>query len=208
MQTSRLPRLLLRLTDLAIGLLILATVLSAAVVLVAAISGADARLQVPVAFTPDRGTYELTGGEWGEGVIESAQGMALFENPGPGLFVGSAVAGVAIFIVPAFVVLWLLRRIFGTMVGGTPFVWANVHRIRWIGWLMVILGVLSQVVRWGLVWFVHRNVVATGLDLSLHIDQSLVQPDATAIFLGLVVLALAEVFRHGAQLQTESDLTV
>jgi hypothetical protein len=208
MRTTRLPRLLLRLTDLAIGLLILATVLSVVVIVVSASNGSDARLKVPVEFTPDRSTYELTSSVWGEGVIERAQGSAIFEDPGAGLFVGSAVAGIFIFIVPAFVVLLLLRRIFATMAGGTPFIGENIRRIRWIGWLMIIFGVLSQVVRWGLVWFVHSNVAATGLDLSLQIDQSSVQPDTTMIFLGLVVLALAEVFRYGAQLQTDSDLTV
>jgi len=208
MQTSRLPRVLMRLTDLTIVLLVLAAVLSVVVVVVSGSNGSDARLKVPVEFTPDRSTYELTSRAWGEGVIESAQGSAVFENPGPGLFVGSAAAGIVIFIVPAFVVLLLLRRIFGTMAGGTPFVRENILRIRWIGWLMIIFGVLSQVVRWGLVLFVHGNVAATGLDVSLQIDQSLVQPDMTMVFMGLVVLALAEVFRHGVQLQTDSDLTV
>jgi hypothetical protein len=208
MQASRLPRLLLRLTDLAMGLLLVAAVLSVVVAVVAGASGTDAQLKVPVEFSPDQSTYELSSASWGNGVIESARGLALFENPGPGLFVGSAAAGIVIFMVPAFMVLLFLRRIFGTMAAGKPFVDENIRRIRWIGWLMIIFGFLNQAVRWGLIWYVHHNVVATGLDLSLQIDQSLVQPDMTMIFLGLVVLALAEVFRYGAGLQADSDLTV
>jgi hypothetical protein len=207
-QTSRLPRVLVRLTELAIGLLVLATVASVVVVIAASINGTDAQLRVPVEFAPDRDTYQLVSDMWGDGVIESAQGSALFEDPGPSLFIGSAAAGIAIFLVPAFLVLILLRRIFSTMAKGTPFVGENTRRIRWIGWLMIIFGVVGQIVRWGLIWFVQSNISATGLDLSLQIDQSLVQPDMTMIFLGLVVLALAEVFRYGSLLQTDSDLTV
>ncbi len=192
-----LPKLLQRVTEVGIAL-----VAAAVLLVVVAMAVAGEGFEVPVQFTPDQDTYELNSADWGRGVITSASGMVEFEGGGPAL-VTSAVTAIVIYAVPGLTMLVLLRRIFQTMVAGSPFVPANVPRIRWIGILVILVGVLAQVLRWTVNWLVESSVSASGLHLEISIE-----PDLAIVFLGLVIVALAEVFAHGSRLQAESDLTV
>ena len=91
-----------------------------------------------------------------------------------------------------------LRKIFRTLTIGDPFQPANVRRLRQIG---LILGVVT-----GGVWLA-QGMVAARLAPGVMDPQGIGEL-LTPIFSVLVVFVLAEVFREGARLRRESELTI
>ncbi len=104
----------------------------------------------------------------------------------------------------AAVVVYYLRRIIRSVAGGSPFIPENVNSFRRIG-LIVIAGSILQGITGGLAGLVMmRNLVPpAGVQFNARFTLSL-----EGLFLGLVILALAEVFRYGTELQQESDMTI
>ncbi|MEW5784574.1 MAG: DUF2975 domain-containing protein [Bacillota bacterium] len=100
-------------------------------------------------------------------------------------------------------VIYQLRKIFATLVDETPFTSNNVRRIRFSG-AAVIAGTLLKALLNTLIGVYFSKVVhLPGLELNYNYKI-----DFIGIFLGLVILILAEVFRQGARLQEDQDLTV
>ena len=96
-----------------------------------------------------------------------------------------------------------LRAVFRTLRAGQPFVSANVRRIRWIG-VAVILGELA----WsGIVLFENRYAATHFAAVGIRFNT---QPavNFVAIIYGLIILAIAEVFREGTRLEEDQSLTV
>lgn len=91
-----------------------------------------------------------------------------------------------------------LRKIFRTLTIGDPFEPANVRRLRQIG---LILATVT-----GGVWLA-QGMVAARLAPGVMDPQGLSEL-LTPIFSVLVVFVLAEVFREGARLRRESELTI
>lgn len=96
-----------------------------------------------------------------------------------------------------------LRRIFQRVQGGEPFDATNALRLRWLGLLVLALAVLKAVSELVASLLVSGGVIGERLEgpLGLSVDGSLV-------FFGLVLLALGEIFRRGAELEEEQSLTV
>lgn len=90
-----------------------------------------------------------------------------------------------------------LRMIFRTLTIGDPFQPDNVRRLRQVG---LILAVVTGGV-WGAQTIVAR--LAPGVMDSQGLSELL-----TPVFSVLVVFVLAEVFREGARLRRESELTI
>lgn len=108
--------------------------------------------------------------------------------------IGSAAAYVGAFTL----ILRSLRLIFRTLTQGDPFHPQNVARLRQVG---VILAVVT-----GGVWFLQGMAaarLAPGI-LEAQGPAELLTPG----FSVLVVFVLAEVFREGARLRRESELTI
>lgn len=91
-----------------------------------------------------------------------------------------------------------LRKVFRTLSMGDPFRPENVSRLRQIG---LILAVVT-----GGVW-VTQGLVAARLAPGVMEPQG-VSDLLTPVFSILVVFVLAEVFREGARLRRESELTI
>ncbi len=112
-----------------------------------------------------------------------------------------ALAGL-IFIISAYigvliVVLNRLRRVFETLIVGDPFRPQNVARLRVVGFALIGLELLGYVVhRVTDMFFPGRS---QGFSLSVNL---------TGWFAILVVFVLAEVFREGARLRQDADLTI
>jgi hypothetical protein len=102
----------------------------------------------------------------------------------------------ALYLVGVLVIVARLRQIFATLMAGDPFHPDNVLRLRVIG---LALGGL-ELVRYA-VWAVG-DLILPGQTTVDH-DFSL-----TAWFSVLVVFVLAEVFREGARLRREAELTI
>lgn len=91
-----------------------------------------------------------------------------------------------------------LRRVFRTLTMGDPFRPENVRRLRQIG---LILAVVT-----GGVWLA-QGLVAARLAPGVMEPQG-ISDLLTPVFSILVVFVLAEVFREGARLRRESELTI
>jgi len=113
---------------------------------------------------------------------------------GPVLAAGGLIAG-GLSMVAVLVIVDRLRRIFLTLMAGDPFHPDNVRRLRVIGLMLAGLEVLRYLV-WGL------GSRLPGIDkVEPHLSL-------TAWFSVLVVFVLAEVFREGARLRREAELTI
>lgn len=111
------------------------------------------------------------------------------------LFAGMLMA-FELSIVGVLVIVDALRRIFVTLTAGDPFHPANVNRLRLIGLMLAALELGRYLV----------------LAISARIP-GIIQKDGdgfnlTAWFSVLVVFVLAEVFREGARLRREAELTI
>jgi hypothetical protein len=112
-----------------------------------------------------------------------------------------ALAGL-VFIIAAYigvliVVLNRLRRVFETLIVGDPFRPQNVARLRVVGFALIGLEVLGYVV--------HRVIDMFGPGRAHSFSLSV---NLTGWFAILVVFVLAEVFREGARLRQDADLTI
>ena len=134
--------------------------------------------------------------------LQNGQGVLRFvPTSGPFLFetLGLAIGEIAL-------ILWVmtqLRAVFRTLRDGQPFAASNATRVRRVAWALIG----AEVLRAGLVYFANSyaatHFVADGLrfDAAPHLNLF-------AIFNGLVILVIAEVFRAGARLDEEQSLTV
>lgn len=90
-----------------------------------------------------------------------------------------------------------LRQVFRTLIQGDPFQPGNVARLKQIGWTLAVVT--------GGVW--------AGQMLVSRLVRGVLDPPSlfnlvTPAFSVLVVFVLAEVFREGARLRRESELTI
>jgi len=119
---------------------------------------------------------------------------------------GFLYATVTTLIVLLAIGLWILDQlcaVFRTVRDGKPFTAANVRRIRWVG-VGVILGefVASGSALFGN-YYAAGHVVSDGVRFG---GIPIVSP--TGIMHGLVILAIAEVFRTGTRLDEDQSLTI
>ncbi len=118
----------------------------------------------------------------------------------PNLLTAVIAGGMALLflLLGAFlVIVERLRRIFGTLTAGDPFQPENVKRLRVIGLALAGLELISYAVRLLVAWAIPDAV-----------ERVSVLPNLTAWFAVLVVFVLAEVFREGARLRHENELTI
>ena len=104
---------------------------------------------------------------------------------------------VAAVLAGLLIIVQCLRRVFHTLTIGEPFQEENVRRLRVIGFTLAGLEGLTYL----------ANVVGPQL-ATVHRGRIDWWPDFTAWFAILVVFVLAEVFREGARLRREADLTI
>jgi hypothetical protein len=116
-----------------------------------------------------------------------------FARHAPEIVAGlSAAAG---YMAGLLVIIGALRRIFATLTAGDPFHPDNVGRLRLIGLMLAALEVGRYLV-WG---------ISAWLPAVRDMRPSF---SPTAWFSVLVVFVLAEVFREGARLRREAELTI
>ena len=125
-------------------------------------------------------------------------------EPCPGavrpLQIGFALLSSAVVAAAWFWVVRMLIQVVRTVQGGDPFQDANVGRLRSI-WIVIALAELFRMVAHA---FASTSLVGgewvqaeTGLDIRIG-----------TWFLVLVIAALSEAFRHGAEMRREQELTI
>ena len=165
----------------------------------------NAEIDIPVSFSADARAIPVTSPSLGieAARIESARGSLKFSPPPGSFLVAPTLLGLAVMLALALVVLGQLRAVFRTVRDGRPFVPANAGRLRWIA-LAVIAGELA---RTAVVYAANSHAMnhfsAPGLRFEAPPDLNLF-----TIVHGLIVLAIAEVFRTGARMDEDQSLTI
>jgi hypothetical protein len=117
-------------------------------------------------------------------------------GPWRGPIIAATLAVYGLYLAGAIVIVGRLRRIFRTLIAGDPFHPENVRRLRVIGMMLAILE-LGRYAAAGVSHLVLRGAVHIGGGVNL-----------TTWFAVLVIIVLAEVFREGARLRGEAELTI
>lgn len=111
----------------------------------------------------------------------------------------------AIAILFGLVLLFLrqLRVLFRRVRDGAPFDAANAIRMRWLGVLLLVLHVYFGALDYWISTMVTRVLASSRIPIgsALHINW-------VGVFIALVLVGLAEVFRRGAVLEDEQSLVV
>ena len=205
---DRVTRLLTGLVSIAcFGLLVLGVIVVIGLPVVKLVAGEDSDwtigLPVPVVLVDSDATV-LT--QWGNARLEAEALRGTVRLP--------------VSILPwwLFAVLWTyvtaaigltllflnhLRRIFQRVRSGAPFDVANVLRLRWLGLIALGLAMLN-----GVSELVTTLAVRDGVSSERLAVAPGVAVNGWLVFFGLVLLALAEIFRRGAVLEEEQSLIV
>jgi hypothetical protein len=121
-------------------------------------------------------------------------------GPWLGPVAAAALLAIDLYLGGAIVVVGRLRAIFQTLIAGDPFRPENVRRLRVIGGALAVLELGRH-----LVAFLTRLMFA-------HLHFNGAPPHAglglTTWFAVLVIVVLAEVFREGARLRRDAELTI
>jgi hypothetical protein len=112
-------------------------------------------------------------------------------------------AAIAIFFGLLLLFLHHLRVLFRRVRAGAPFDAANAIRMRWLGVLLLGLHVYFGAFDFWLSTMVTRVLASSRIPIgsALHINW-------LGVFIALVLVGLAEVFRRGAALEEEQSLVV
>lgn len=193
----RLPKILQRLTE--VGIAIAAAI---ALLLPAVTVFTDVEPGTVIEFTPDEGAYSLTSDAGGSGTITNATGVVTFTKT-TAMFRVLTATKILLYAAASIALLILLRGVLVTVAKDEPFARHNTNRIRAIGILIPVFAFAVQALNWTTSLIAMDSVDAQGL----HIEANL-SPNLTYLFIGLVVVALAEIFQYGTSLQTDADLTI
>ena len=161
-------------------------------------------MTVPVVFELEVGTYEIRSETLGIDEVEMGQatGEMTFDPPVGWFFFGNMIV-TAVGLVIIIWVLRLLRAVFATLRSREPFVAANADRIRLIG-IAIIAG---EVIKTFVVGLEHYYVMSHFSSDQIHFGASL-DIQGVTIIVGFTVIVISEVFRLGAQLKQDQELTV
>jgi hypothetical protein len=187
------------------------------------------RLTIPVSFSVDPGIVRVTSSEpsresgTGQNIRVGSEGFAFevgpentrakipqvhvrgsirFPTESRGLVLGAALLLSALLSL----VLWVLgqlRAVFQTLRVGQPFVVANATRIRRIAFAVIFGEAGRAAIVFVTNYYASTHFVAEGLRFDARPDFSIM-----AVFYGLIILVIAEVFRAGTRLDEEQSLTV
>jgi hypothetical protein len=121
-------------------------------------------------------------------------------GPWLGPIAAATLLAAELYMAGALVIVGRLRRIFQTLIAGDPFHPENVRRLRVIGIALALL----EIGRFAFAGVARMIAHAFGVarpDVSAHVNL-------TAWFAVLSIVVLAEVFREGARLRGEAELTI
>ncbi|MES1157235.1 MAG: DUF2975 domain-containing protein [Alphaproteobacteria bacterium] len=134
--------------------------------------------------------------------IDNASVFQYWPLVGFGFVIGAIVIGGSLIIV------WRLRRLFANFVSGDPFHKSNADHLRAI-WITLLV---MEISRYALMIVIGAWLLTAHLPedddhhVSFHgADHG---PDLSTWFVILILIVLAEVFREGARMREEQELTI
>ena len=161
-------------------------------------------MAIPVAVRVDDRTLRVSAPALGidQAQLRDLQGTLRFPPRWGAFFVANLVLAIGSLGL-ALWVLGLLRSLIASLRAGRPFVAANANRVRAIGWAVII----GEIGRAAVVYFENHYAMT---HFAVEGLQFMARPDLSvfAIVHGLIILALAEVFRAGTRLDEDQSLTI
>ena len=186
------------------AIVVLAPLYAALVVVSYARSGRPGvALVADVWFEPTPGDWALDGaGTRAAELVDGIGRVRIQQLPWPELTVLLAAAMVRTLLwLP---ILYQLRKLLGALRAGRPFVRENADRLRKLGWSVILVQLALAAVRFGESLYVAQRFQRPGLQLG----APPVNLPTTGLFVGAVLLVVAEAFRRGAQLEEDQAFTV
>jgi hypothetical protein len=101
-----------------------------------------------------------------------------------------------------FLILFHLRKIFSELPANSPFTYQNYKSIRFIAFLTIVSACGLQILKTVVSFFLSAKYA---IEVKLNIGTPSI---LTFLILGLIILAISEIFNHGIKLKEEQDLTV
>lgn len=177
----------------------------AAYSLVGDLSGAS--MDIPVSFVIEAQPVRVAGGSATSvnAELEKTRGTGnlKFTPPPSRAFALMTSAGLFAALIFAAWIIAQLRAVFRSVRDGQPFVAANAVRIRRIGYV-VIAGEVGR----GALLFAAARLTASSLSADGLTFGGAPQVNLFAIAAGVIIVAIAEVFREGTRLDEEQSLTI
>jgi hypothetical protein len=110
----------------------------------------------------------------------------------------AAYLGLAVIFALFLRFLFHLRELYRRVRAGAPFDERNATTLRWLGLLLILIETMASAYSFGLTQLVLRAMSPPSIPVTSSFSMN-----GTVIFVGLVLLALAEIFRRGAVLEDE-----
>ena len=104
-----------------------------------------------------------------------------------------------------YIILLFLRRILGTVPLGEAFSADNAKRLRWVGALLILEALFGPGASTLIAGAALHGVESTGGSVDVNFFQEF---GTGGLFTGWIVLVLSEVFRQGADMKREQQLTI
>ena len=166
--------------------------------------GGSGKIDIPVSFDVDTRAVQVSAPALGVGAAEIQHVRGSMSFPPPSR---ASVAGpMALVAVMLAFILWALSQliaVFRTLRDRQPFVPDNAIRIRRIGYAVIAGELARAVLVFSANTYAMTHFSADGLRFDARPDLNLF-----AIVHGLIILAIAEVFRVGTRLNEDQSLTI
>jgi hypothetical protein len=161
-------------------------------------------LAVPTAFKIAPQAHPVTASPPGvENVhLEKARGELRFSPRSKVFVAGSALLLIAVLSLILWVIVQL-RAVFRALRAAQPFVPGNAIRIRRIAYAVIVGEVARALLVYAGMRYATAHFSIQGLRFEARPDLNII-----AIICGLMILAIAEIFREGTRLEEEQSLTI
>lgn len=136
--------------------------------------------------------------------VHGIEGILTVYEPDAAVFICSNLIPLSVYA-SLLIIVFLIRKIIGTIHMGNPFTKENGKRIRMISLLIIFMPVWITLLRYVVKLNLPEGLTINGMEISMHAFRF---DFISVLTIGLIVLAIGEVFVAGAKLKEESELTV
>ncbi len=119
--------------------------------------------------------------------------------------------GIAVLLTAGLLSLKYLKRFFDSFSAGSPFDPENPKRLRLIGWLTIGQALFETLYNSVMAILVSNGITIKGIAVNLeweHVVGEILGVRGYQVFMGFIILVIAEAFKIGSQLREEQELTV
>jgi hypothetical protein len=166
--------------------------------------GGNGRLGIPVALRIDEQALHVAAPSLGAGTprLTKVTGTLEFTAPSRGAIVAPMLTLIAMLLFAGWA-LYQLRELFRALRNGQVFAPENVRHVQRVGWAVILAEPVRALITYSAQNFARSHFVGDGIRFVTAVDLNL-----GAIFAGLAILVIAEVFRAGTRLNEDQSLTI